>query len=172
VIDHARHVLTPLPRGGFTISAEGAEAIRAVPGPEGWTVDGPEPVSGWRLTRSGTGGRRFRLRGPAGETERGESSSIPGSGGEGERHLVMEDGRVYRILLRGPEDPRYELLGWETPGAYLTARPGTDAWTIEAEVASSGLDEIRPLLILFAAEILDAGARETSPSAESREPAP
>jgi len=80
----------------------------------------------------------------------------------------MADGRVYRMHLRGPEDPRYELVGWETSGAYLTARPGAGSWSIVPEPASSGLDEIRPILILVAAEILNAGARESVTGTDSK----
>ena len=48
------------------------------------------------------------------------------------------------------------MLGWETPGAYLVARPQSAGWTIAAMPACGGLQEIESLLVLFAAEILDA----------------
>ena len=76
----------------------------------------------------------------------------------------MADGRVFRVVLRGPEDARFELLWWETSGAFLTARPGPQDWTITPEPAAAGLQEIRPLLILFAAEILHAETAQRSAS--------
>jgi hypothetical protein len=72
------------------------------------------------------------------------------------RYLLTSDGRLYRIQLCGPRDGRFELSSWETPGAYLTARPEARGWRISPDPASAGLEEIRPLLILFAAEILDS----------------
>jgi len=70
---------------------------------------------------------------------------------------VMEDGRTYRLLLRGPADPRFELLGWEAPGAYLAARCDARGWKVDPQPASSGLREILPLLVLLAAELLESG---------------
>jgi hypothetical protein len=78
------------------------------------------------------------------------------------RDLLLSDGRVFRFVLRGPDDARFEVSGWETPGAYLTARPTKRGWRITPEPASAGIHDIRPLLILFAAEILDSEAPGTA----------
>ena len=76
----------------------------------------------------------------------------------------MGDGRLFRFALRGPRDCRFELSGRETPGAYLTARPQADGWQIEASPASGGIEDLRAISALFAAEILDS----EEPSAMSR----
>jgi hypothetical protein len=123
----------------------------------GWRVEGPEPVHGYALETGEAPAERFVLLAADGKTEAGRSSTLQGAGAGGAGpDLVMEDGRVYRVVLRGPADARFELLGWETSGAYLTARPGPQGWAITPEPAASGLPEIRPLLILFAAEVLHA----------------
>jgi hypothetical protein len=72
------------------------------------------------------------------------------------RYFLMGDGRLFRFALRGPLDCRFELTGRETPGAYLTARPRRDGWHIEANPASGGIEDLRALTILVAAEILEA----------------
>jgi len=144
VTEHPVQRLAPRPDGGFTLSAENGATVHVEPG-------GP-------LRRLGEGQGRFQLVAAGGDAEVGRSSMGPGADERsGARDLVMEDGRVYRMFLRGPEDPRFELAGWETTGPYLTARPARDGWSIVPEPACAGLDEIQPLLILFAAEILDTG---------------
>jgi hypothetical protein len=92
-----------------------------------------------------------------GRSEAGRTTALAGSGRDADlRYLLTSDGRLYRIQLYGPRDGRFELSSWETPGAYLTARPEPRGWRISPDPASAGLEEIRPLLILFAAEILDS----------------
>jgi hypothetical protein len=141
--------------GGFTIEPAGGPGIDVLPAGDGWMIEGPEAVSGWRLTRGESCGRRFLLVQADGRTEAGRSSCVEGFDDPATpRDLAMADGRVFRVVLRGPGDARFELSGWETRGSYLTARPVPEGWTIVPEPASSGLREIGPLLILFAAEIL------------------
>ncbi len=67
---------------------------------------------------------------------------------------------MWRIVLRGPADARWELTGWETAGAYLIARPDGDAWTILRTAAGRKLAQVELLLALMSAEIVlgtDAG---------------
>jgi hypothetical protein len=167
---HTERELSRLEAGGFVIAPQAGRAIRAVPAAEGFELDGPEPLGGCRLARGHGPGKRFVLLAGDGNTELGRSSALHSTtGAEGERHLVLGDGRLFRLLLRGPADARFELLGWEVPGAYLTARPGARGWTVTPEPASSGLREFGPLLVLLAAEILESEdeGRESGPEAET-----
>ncbi len=72
------------------------------------------------------------------------------------RFLLLDSGRLFCIRRRGPRDEGFELLGWETSGAFLTARPEPRGWTLVSNAACRGLEDIQVLSILFAAEILDA----------------
>jgi hypothetical protein len=59
-------------------------------------------------------------------------------------------------VRRGPREGGFELLGWETPGAYLTAQPASDGWKLAPTAACGGLVDLRAISVLFAAEVLDA----------------
>lgn len=160
---HPEQEIDRLEAGGFVIRPREGRPIRAVSGEGGLRIDGPAPAGGARLVRGQGPGARFVLFAEDGRTEIGRSATLHGAAGPlGERNLVLGDGRTYRLLLRGPADPRFELLGWEAPGAYLTARPRPGGWTVTPEPAASGLREIGPLLVLLAAEILESenGSRE------------
>jgi hypothetical protein len=154
---HLARSLRRTAAGGFELHAQGAERLRLEPVPGGWQVEGDGELRGWRLDRGNPHSHRFILYEADGSSEAGRTLSLPDSGRDPDlRYLLTSDGCLYRMRLRGPQDGRYELQSWEVPGAYLTARPGSSAWTISPDPASSGLREIRPLMILFAAEILDS----------------
>ena len=68
--------------------------------------------------------------------------------------LLLSDGRLFWVLPRGDPEPRFELVGWEVPGAYWSARRKDDGWRLAATVAGRELGIVEELLILFAAEIL------------------
>ena len=156
--EHPVYRLEQRSDGGFTLSAEDCDTLRVGSEAGSWRLTGSDRLDGLELRRLGDGQGRFQMVAAGGEAEAGRSSVGPGADARsGARDLVMADGRVYRMLLRGPEDPRFELTGWETTGPYLTARPEPDGWSIVPEPACAGLDEIQALLILFAAEILDTG---------------
>lgn len=155
--EHPLRSLRRTGSGGFALESDGAGAIRMEPAREGWKVVAEGEEACWLLARGGQAWGGFILREADGESEAGRTMALPGSGREPDlRYLLTSDGRLYRIRLRGPREGRYELQGWEVPGAYLTARPERDGWKITPEPASSGLREIRPLMILLAAEILDS----------------
>ena len=167
---HPERRVERLAAGGFEIRSPQGGPTRAVPGEGGLRIDGPAPVGGCRLVRGRGPGARFILLAADGRTEIGRSAALHATeGAEGERNLVMEDGRTYRLLLRGPAETKFELLGWETPGAYLTARPGPKGWTLTPQPAASGLRELGPLLVLLAAEILESeeGGRASGPETET-----
>jgi hypothetical protein len=143
--------------GGLCFRIDGKEEMSLRPGRGGWQVRAENDLDGWLLERGEAGTTGFILLRDDGRTEEGRTMPPPGNERCPDlRYLLTSGGSMYRIRLRGPRDGRYELQGWETPGAYLTARPGDRDWTISPEPAAAGLSEIRPLLILFAAEILDA----------------
>ncbi len=82
---------------------------------------------------------------------------LVGSGREtGLKFLLLDDGRLFRIVLVGLRSGGLELLGWETPGAYLRARPEPSGWKLIPTAACGGLTDLRAISILFAAEILDS----------------
>jgi len=156
---HPEQIIRELADGGFVITPREGLAIRAVPDERGLRIDAAPPLDGCRLERGHGAEARFLLLAGDGGTELGRSAALPGAAhAGGERNLVMEDGRIYRLLLCGPADARFELLGWETPGAYLAARCDSRGWKVTPQPASSGLREIRPLLVLLAAELLEAAA--------------
>ena len=153
-VDHAACRVIRHPDGGYVLET-GGRAIRVAPGDGGWVVKGDDDFDGWSLRRASTPG--FVLHSKGGSAEAARSMPPLGTGAEaGLRFLLLEDGRLYRIVLRGPRDGVYELTGWETTGAYLTARPETEGWSLEPTTACGGLNEIRVLCLMLAAEVLDA----------------
>lgn len=157
-VDHPAMDLQRL-EGGFRLVAHAAEPIEARAEEFGWRLVGPGIAASWRLVRRPESGG-FALVTDGDDDAAAISSSLPGVGAERDlRYLLMEDGRLFRMTLRGPRDGRWELGGWETSGAYLIARPRPAGWRIEPTPASAGLPSIRALSILFAAEVLEAEAR-------------
>lgn len=155
--DHLEQTIDRPAAGGFVITPRDGRPTRALPEDGGLRIDGPAPAGGCRLVQGDGTGTRFVLLAADGRAEIGRTTTLQGTSGmESERNLVMGDGRAYRLLLRGPADARFELLGWEATGAYLTARPGPQGWTVSPQPAASGLREIGPLLVLLAAEILES----------------
>lgn len=84
---------------------------------------------------------------------------LVGTAGEaGLKFLLLDDGRLFRIVMCGPREGGFELQGWETPGAYLRAQPQSEGWRLAPTAACGGIEEIHVLSILLAAEVLDAEA--------------
>jgi hypothetical protein len=160
IVDHPARSLGRRPGGGFAIEAEGLPAVRASATRDGWRIEEPPDLRGWSLRRTeGEAPGFVLLRAGQREAEVGRTMPLVGTGREaGLRFLLLEDGRLFRIVLAGPRRGGFDLLGWETPGAYLTARPRGEAWEIAATVAGRGIPDLTTLSILFAAEILEADA--------------
>ena len=153
-VDHVVRRVVRLPDGGFVLEA-GAQSHRVVAAEGGWVVESDDELEGWSLRRARTPG--FVLRDKGGDREVARTMPLVGTESEASlRFLLLEDGRLFRIVLRGPRDGRYELTGWETAGAYLTARPLAEGWSLEPTSACGGLDEIRVLCLMLAVEVLDA----------------
>jgi len=141
--------------GGFRIDTGGGDApLVADPEGEGWEVrqgpDGPR----WKLTRDGSYPGGFLLRGSQGggpaRTTREAACEGPPS------NLLAPDGRLFRVVRRGAAVTRFELTGWEVPGAYLVAHPDESGFEIARTDAGRELDLAAEILILFAAEIVEA----------------
>jgi len=157
VLDHPERRLARLSSGGFEIEASGHPVIRVEPSDEGWRVDGPGSLRGGILRRAASGAEGFVLLGADGKREAGRTMPLVGTGREaGLKFLLLDDGRLFRIVRRGPRERGFELLGWELPGAYLTAQPAWQGWRLMPTAASGGLDDLTTISVLFAAEILDA----------------
>ena len=87
-----------------------------------------------------------------GDRELGRTSRLCGSGAV-PTTVLLEDGRLFRIEVRGLSPARVELSSDETPGAYLVARPVGRGFEIETTVAGRALVAGPALLLLFGAEI-------------------
>ncbi len=157
LVEHERLTVLRRGPGEFVVEQAGARPLSVRPAPGGWVVEGVHAKHPWFLSREEEEGGFALQTGPA-EHEVSRTTALESAGHQRElRYLLMGDGRLFRIALRGPTDSRYELSGWETHGAYLTARPEGQRWRIDPNPASSGLPDIRSLAVLFAAEILDSG---------------
>jgi hypothetical protein len=157
ILDHPERRLVRLSNGGFEIEATGCPAIRVEASGEVWSVDGVEGLPGGILRRATSGGEGFVLEAARGRTEAGRTMPLVGAGREaGLKFLLLDDGRLFRVVRRGPRKAGFELLGWEMPGAYLTAQPAPEGWRLIPTAASGGLEDLTRLVVLFAAEILDA----------------
>jgi hypothetical protein len=144
--------------GGVAIEPEGSRAIDLRPCKGGWVaaVDGEAP---WRIERASDDGGGFRLlRKIAEDAEGARTMRLPVAAADDgvARHVLLEDGRLFRLVERASKDPRFELLAWDAPGAYLVARPSGAGWAIEPEAAGGALADLRAIVVLMAMEILDA----------------
>jgi hypothetical protein len=146
--------LERLPERGFRIDGNDRHVI-AVPSGGGRVVRGAADEADLHLVReSSEAGAGYSLR-EGGASDRGDlarSSRLAGL-----VSILLEDGRLFRIVPRisGP-GVRIELRGWEDAGAYWTCRRARGGFRMEPTVAGRCLEAVDGLLILFAAEILDA----------------
>lgn len=136
--------------GGFTVTAGDEVLIDSHRIAGGWMVTLGDRVQCCRLVRRGDGSSRFALV-ASGEADPRASSARLTAGAPSD--LVLADGRMFSAMLRGPEDPRIELVGPSGPGAYLVARPDRGGYRIERTVAGMDLEIDAEFLALFAAEV-------------------
>jgi len=82
-----------------------------------------------------------------------ELGSVSGDGSS----IVLADGRLFRVSIRGVASPRIEVARWDVPGPYLVASPGPSGWAIERTPAGRALPEcdVLELLTLAAIEALE-----------------
>jgi hypothetical protein len=154
VVDHQERSVARRPDGGFDLEAPGLPSTHVVPDSGGWRIEGDAGMTNWRLRRARTG-RGFVA--SDGEREIARTMSTVGmEGTAAPKNLLMDDGRLFRIQCGPPREGGFELLGWETSGAYLRARPKPDGWKLVPTAACAGIVDLRALCLLFAAEVLDA----------------
>ena len=155
-VDHPERKLVPLAEGGFEFAAAGEAPVRAVPHGDGWRMESGGALNGARLERQAADGGGFIL--AAGSEELARTASLVGVGREaGLRFVLLDDGRLFRIVMRGPRRVGFDLLGWETPGAYLSAQPTEDGgWALAPTAAAGGIVDLTVLLVTLSAEILEA----------------
>jgi len=154
---HPPRTLVRNATGEIALDSEDGPPWRLEPTTAWWWVEFGDGSGRWLLRPARSRGSRFVLDAEPDERELGRTLALECVGHPLElRYFLMGDGRLFRFALRGPIDCRFELSGRETPGAYLTARPNEDGWRIEASPASGGIEDLRALSVLFAAEILDA----------------
>ncbi len=159
-------VLTRRARGGFVLAESGGREWKAEPGLHGLVVTGKgsDPLHLIRVVDQGDG---YVLRhGIAGDGEEVARSSRPPGGrmGVAGTSILREDGRLFRIVSRGTRTASYGLADWDSPGAFFEARPVTRGWRFVPTLAGSLLAGAEPVLIVFAAEILDGeGSGADSP---------
>jgi hypothetical protein len=156
LVEHADQFVMRLPSGGFALRQADQPELRAIPDGGAWHLTGQEAVCGWSLQRS-LGAAGFSLSRSAGGPVAGWTMPLVGTAAEGGlRFVLLDDGRLFRIVRRGPREGGFDLLGWETPGAYLEALPQPEGWLLRATPACAGLRDVRALSLLLAAEVLDA----------------
>jgi hypothetical protein len=136
--------------GGFTVTAGEEVVIDSRTTAEGWMVTLGEGTRCCRLVRRRDGSSRFALM-ASGEADALASSARLTAGAPSD--LVLADGRMFSAILRGPGDPRIELVGPSGPGAYLVASPDRGGYRIERTVAGMALEIDPEFLALFAAEV-------------------
>jgi hypothetical protein len=142
---------------GFDVRTSGDQVTMWSVSPQGggWRVAGqaPAPLSLERADRTG-----FVLRCAAGH-ERARTMPLCGAADGGTRCLLLEDARLYRIVRRAPGEDGFDLESWEVPGAYARAVLEAGAWRLRLEPAGIGLAQTPVLMLMLAAEALDAERR-------------
>ena len=155
--EHPEFLLTRGAGGGFDLRPEEGEGLRLAPVEVGWQAEGAARLGACSLVREHPERDGFVLRAAGGGAELGRTLCLPESSpGLSLYYLLLDDGRMFRIVPCGPRDSRFELLGWEISGAYLVARPEGEGWRIAPTTACGGISDLEAILILFAAQILEA----------------
>ena len=124
LVDHGEQRLLREADGGFRLESADGTAISARPAPQGWTVEVSGQAEEWVLCRNLPETRGFLLLSADRSTEVGRTTPLGGVGSRADLYyLLLRDGRLFRIGSRRAREAGFELSGWETPGAYLVARP-------------------------------------------------
>ena len=83
---------------------------------------------------------------PTGERELGRVSADGTS-------ILLADGRLFRVAVRGLSSPRVEVARWDVPGPYVVATPGNAGWKLERTAAGEALEGCETLEMLLSAAI-------------------
>jgi len=160
MFDHPSVRVVRAGSGSFALQPErsDAELLRVSPADGGgFRVVGEGIAGGWILERDDgpTGG--FRVLAGDGSDELGRSVGMGRLGVQREmRYVLLGDGALFRVVPSEPREGGFEVSGHETWGPYLTARLEPGGWRIAPTPACGGLEDLRILTLLFAAEILAA----------------
>jgi len=160
IFDHPSVRVVRVGAGSFVLQPECGEAepVRVAPATGGrYRVEGTAIPEGWALERDDgpTGG--FRVLGGNGSEELGRSVGMGRLGVQREmRYVLLGDGKLFRVVPSEPREGGFEVSSHETWGPYLTARLEPGGWRIVPTPACGGLEDLRILTLLFAAEILAA----------------
>jgi hypothetical protein len=151
------------------IDLDSGASVELVQGGTCWTVDG----DGWTGPRGAAliwpldSGGGWELRAPddpdPDSSFGGRVARVSGEA-EGEATVVTDDGRLFRVVpvVDPSGEGVWELRGWETSGAYWTARRAGRDWEVQRTVAGSMLAEDPALAVLFAAAIGAADGQDGS----------
>ena len=152
---HPEYLLTRETNGGFDLQPTSGERIQLEVAQDGWHAIAAGKLPACSLRRESQAGHI--LQAAEDQTEFGRTLCLSTSSpGLNLYYLLLDDGRMFRIVPCGPRDNRFELMGWETSGAYLVARAEGEGWRITPTVACRGISTLDAILILFAAQILEA----------------
>jgi len=153
------HVL-PGEHGAFALEPQGAggAAIRVEPAEDGgFRVGAPDDEGTWRLLRDEGPNGGFVLLEVTRASELGRSFGIGRLGDRREmRYVLLGDGALFRVAPAGAGEGGFDVSGYETAGPYLTARREPGGFWIAPTPACGGLEDVRVLSVLLAAEILAA----------------
>ena len=137
---------------GFVVESERGPGWRVESDGDGWRVHGLSGRPDATLRRARQGSPGFVLE--DGGEEAARTSTPPGVGVDaGLRHLLLADGRLFR--LAPSLDGTVRLLGWEAPGAFLSANRKGGCWNLVAEPAGDALERMDDLGVMMAAELMD-----------------
>ena len=158
IFEHPAMRVVRLPDGGFELEPDaGPGVLRVTVRGTGFRVEVPGVSTAFVMLRDDGPNGGFCVLEADGTRELGRSVGIGRFGDRREmRYVLLGDGSLFRVAPRAPREGGFEVSSSETPGAYLTARLETGGWRIEPAPACGGLEDLRILCVLFAAEILAA----------------
>jgi len=154
VVEHPVRLLRPLSGRGFEIGDGSEPWVKATPYNDGWHVSGDGGET-WQLAQL-PAERGFVLLRTDGDSELGRTMPLVGLNHAGVRFLLLDDGRLFRIVHRTSRAGGAELQGWETAGSYLEVEVDAQGWRLLPTVAAGGLKDLRAISVLLAAELLAA----------------
>lgn len=147
--------MTRIRLDGERFRLEDSEGRGALIRPEGagFLVEPDDGSAPMRIAPPGDGSSGLVLTGADG-VERARTSALDPATGPAGTTLLTADGRLFVVRAVGGTSFRFELLGWESPGAYLVAWPAQDGARIETTTAGRELPDRGAVLLLFATEVV------------------
>lgn len=159
VPDPSPTILAARPDGSFrlassdgtllaTVACAGGYRVEGGAGPDWWLEDLPENEAGWLL----------RQRQADDAPELGRTTRCRDGDGGLPATLLLDDGRLFRIVARWGAESGVGLIGDEVAGAYVVAARRGREWMFERTAAGLDLEFGAAGWVLLAAEVsrLDA----------------